>query len=144
MFFKVENSKYGLKDKNGDILIEPIYDEVTEFSDKGLAKVRIGLKWETIDALGNLYLEDKTNTGINQKIVFEEAIKQLEKSDIESAMASFKKSNTDEAILFLHEIFKNMGNIGMKNFYESELKKRLIEQDLDKEYKEKISSFFKQ
>lgn len=144
MFFKGENSKYGLKDKNGYILIEPIYDEVTEFSDKGFAKARVGLKWETIYVRGNLYIEGSTNDSINQRTVFEEAVKHLEEGDIKMAMGTFKKSNSNEAILFLYEIFKNMGNIDMKNFYENELRKRAFSQELDKKYKEKIASFFEE
>lgn len=51
------NSKWGYKDRNGRIIIEPIYDHADKFC-QGLATVMLSGAWQYIDLNGNLTLSD--------------------------------------------------------------------------------------
>lgn len=56
--FSVENNgKWGFKDKNGNIVIECVYDEVTEFNQYGFAGINKDGKWGVIDANKNIILD---------------------------------------------------------------------------------------
>lgn len=56
--FSIErNGKWGFKDKNGNIVIECIYDEVTEFNQYGYAGIKKDDKWGVIDTNSNIILE---------------------------------------------------------------------------------------
>lgn len=52
-----ENGKWGFKDKNGNILVEPKYDKITELSKNGFAGIKIGDKWGIVDKKGNIVIE---------------------------------------------------------------------------------------
>ncbi|MBD0309503.1 MAG: WG repeat-containing protein, partial [Microcoleus sp. T1-bin1] len=47
------NNKWGYMDQNGEIVIEPQFDEAEKFSN-GLVRVRNGWQSHTIDKAGNL------------------------------------------------------------------------------------------
>ena len=56
--FSVENNgKWGFKDKNGDIVIECVYDKVTEFNQYGFAGINKDGKWGVIDANKDIILD---------------------------------------------------------------------------------------
>ncbi len=55
MIFKGENSKYGLKDENGNVLVDPIFDDIQDFSPDGYAKVKLGKKMRSLTKMGILY-----------------------------------------------------------------------------------------
>jgi hypothetical protein len=50
--YQTGNQKLGLLDLNGEWLVEPVFEELWEFSE-GLAAARSGGKWGFIDRLGN-------------------------------------------------------------------------------------------
>ncbi|MCL2859989.1 MAG: WG repeat-containing protein [Oscillospiraceae bacterium] len=54
-----ENGKWGFKDRAGNVVVEPIYDRVTEFNTLGFAGIKIGEKWGSIDFNGNVVVEPK-------------------------------------------------------------------------------------
>jgi hypothetical protein len=51
-----ENSKYGFKDSEGNIIINPIYDYALEFH-QGLATVKLGNKWGYINKEGKKVID---------------------------------------------------------------------------------------
>lgn len=57
LFSVEENGKWGFKNKNGDIIIDCIYDEVTEFNEYGFAGINKDGKWGVIDTDKNIILE---------------------------------------------------------------------------------------
>ena len=57
LFSIEENGKYGFKDKNGNIVVNCIYDEVTEFNEYGFAGIKQDGKWGVIDQNKNIILE---------------------------------------------------------------------------------------
>ncbi|MDW8114786.1 MAG: WG repeat-containing protein, partial [candidate division WOR-3 bacterium] len=61
-FFDKNKRKWGYKDKKGEIVIEPQFDEALNFSE-GLARVKIGGKWGYIDENGTLVIEPKFDDG---------------------------------------------------------------------------------
>ena len=67
LFAVEENGKYGFKDKSGKIVINCIYDEVTEFNNYGFAGIKKDGKWGVIDSNKNIIQEpiyefENTNT----------------------------------------------------------------------------------
>ena len=54
-----ENGKWGFEDRAGNVVVEPIYDRVTEFNELGFAGIKIGEKWGSIDLDGNVVVEPK-------------------------------------------------------------------------------------
>ena len=46
-----QDGKYGYKDENGNVVIQPIYDDAGSFSD-GLTRVKLNGKWGLIDKTG--------------------------------------------------------------------------------------------
>jgi hypothetical protein len=56
--------KRGYKNKYGDIIIEPQFDEAGNFSE-GLARVMIGDRWGYIDRSGNFVIEPKWTRAFN-------------------------------------------------------------------------------
>jgi hypothetical protein len=48
---------WGYSNTNGRIIIDPIYEEVENFS-KGVARVRLNRKWGFIDTEGTQYWDD--------------------------------------------------------------------------------------
>ncbi len=57
LFSVQENGKYGFKDKTGKIVVNCIYDEVTEFNEYGFAGIKQEGKWGVIDQNKNIILE---------------------------------------------------------------------------------------
>ena len=52
-----EKDKWGFKDKNGNIVVKPIYQMVTEFNKYGFAGIKTNEKWGVIDKNGNIIKE---------------------------------------------------------------------------------------
>ena len=57
LFSVQENGKYGFKDKTGKIVVNCVYDEVTEFNEYGFAGIKQDGKWGVIDQNKNIILE---------------------------------------------------------------------------------------
>ena len=57
LFAYQENGKWGFKDKEGNTIIEPIYDMVTECNDYGFAGIKQNDKWGVVDKEGNILVE---------------------------------------------------------------------------------------
>ena len=53
----VQNEKWGFVDKQGNIIIEPKYEMVTEFNEYGFAGIKQDGKWGSIDTQGNIIAE---------------------------------------------------------------------------------------
>lgn len=53
------SGKYGYKDRNGKIIVEPIYDHVGLFNEYGFAAVKKGGKWGVLDKEAKVTLEPK-------------------------------------------------------------------------------------
>lgn len=54
-----QNEKWGFADKQGNIVIEPKYDMVTEFNNYGFASIKENGKWGSIDLQGNVIIQPK-------------------------------------------------------------------------------------
>ena len=52
-----KDGKYGFINENLEIVIDYIYDDVTEFNKKGFAGIKIEQKWGSIDKEGNIIQE---------------------------------------------------------------------------------------
>lgn len=50
----IRNGKWGFIDPDGNVVIKCQYDDVTDFTDEGLADVCINGTWQIIDKTGNL------------------------------------------------------------------------------------------
>lgn len=57
LFSVQSNGKWGFKNKNEEIIINCIYDEVTEFNEYKFAGIKKDGKWGVIDINGNIILE---------------------------------------------------------------------------------------
>lgn len=57
LFAIEENGKWGMTDKYGNIVVECIYDKVTELNEYGFAGIKLGGKWGVIDKNGHVVLE---------------------------------------------------------------------------------------
>ena len=57
LFAFKDETKWGFKNKNGDIIIEPKYELVTEFNEYGFAGIKDNDKWGVIDNQGNIIKE---------------------------------------------------------------------------------------
>ena len=57
LFAFSENGKWGYKDKNDNIVVEPIYDAATEMNEYGFAGIRKNEKWGVINLEGKIILE---------------------------------------------------------------------------------------
>ncbi|MNT29774.1 KWG Leptospira [compost metagenome] len=56
-----ENGKYGYVDKNGNVVVDYIYDDATEENEYGFASVKKNGLWGSIDEKGKVVLEPKYN-----------------------------------------------------------------------------------
>ena len=54
-----ENGKWGFKDKSGSIIVEAIYDRITEINENGYGGIKLDDKWGIIDKEGNIIVEPK-------------------------------------------------------------------------------------
>ena len=58
VFAYTENGKWGLKDKNGQVVVKAQFDMITEQSGNAVG-IKVGNKWGAIDLKGNIILEPK-------------------------------------------------------------------------------------
>ena len=54
---KNEEGKYGFVDRNGNVVVNYIYDDATEQNDYGYASVKLDGKWGAVDSRGNVTVE---------------------------------------------------------------------------------------
>lgn len=54
-----KGSKFGIIDKNGNIIIKPIYDDVTYFAKENIAAVKINSKWGIANSNGTIILNPR-------------------------------------------------------------------------------------
>ena len=57
LFAFSENGKWGYKDREENIIIEPIYDEATELNTQGFAGIKKDNKWGVVNENGKIILE---------------------------------------------------------------------------------------
>ena len=57
LFAYKEINKWGFKDKDGNIVVKPIYDMVTEFNEYGYAGIKSKNKWGSINENGDIIKE---------------------------------------------------------------------------------------
>lgn len=57
LFKSKQNDKYGFVDKNGNVKVDYIYDEVTDQNKDGYAGVKKDGKWGSIDSKGDIVIE---------------------------------------------------------------------------------------
>ena len=57
LFAYKEKNKWGFKDKDGNIVVKPIYDMVTEFNEYGYAGIKSKNKWGSINENGDIIKE---------------------------------------------------------------------------------------
>lgn len=57
LFAIEENGKWGMTDKYGNIVVECIYDKVTELNEYGYAGIKLDGKWGVINKTGQIVLE---------------------------------------------------------------------------------------
>lgn len=57
LFAYKERNKWGFKDKDGNIVVKPIYDMVTEFNEYGYAGIKFKNKWGSINENGDVIKE---------------------------------------------------------------------------------------
>ena len=57
LFAKEKNGKWGFVDKNNDIVIDYIYDKVTDFNEYGYAGIKESGKWGVINSVGEIIVE---------------------------------------------------------------------------------------
>ena len=55
--FEADRMKYGFINHNGDWVIQPQFDSLTDFQDNGLASAKINEKWGAIDSKGNWVIQ---------------------------------------------------------------------------------------
>ena len=55
--FKTEDNKWGYKDKDGNIIIEPSYDMVTELNEYGFAGIYKNSRWGVINSEGEILVQ---------------------------------------------------------------------------------------
>lgn len=70
LFLKKENGKYGFIDKNGNVVVDYIYDDATEQNEYGFAAIKQNGKWGAIDSNGKIVAEPKYNLDQNLLINF--------------------------------------------------------------------------
>ncbi len=70
LFLSKKNGKYGYVDKNGNVVVEYIYDDAGEQNTYGFAAVGKDGKWGCIDKNGNIVQEIKYSLPNNYKIDF--------------------------------------------------------------------------
>ena len=68
-----ENGKYGFKDQNGKVTIEPKYSGAENFSE-GLASVRFNNKWGFIDKTGKVIIPFKYNSDYGSGSKFSQSL----------------------------------------------------------------------
>jgi hypothetical protein len=56
LFYIIQNDKYGYIDKDGNVIIQPLFDQAFDFSE-GYARVVIGKKYGFIDKNGTIAIK---------------------------------------------------------------------------------------
>lgn len=69
IFLKKENGKYGFIDKDGNVIIDCIYDDAKEQNEYGFAAVKKDGKWGAIDTKGNIVCE--TNYDLTDNLLID-------------------------------------------------------------------------
>lgn len=59
LFATQRNGKWGFIDKSGELIIDCIYDEVTEFNEYGYAGIKLDNKWGSLNTSGEVVEEPK-------------------------------------------------------------------------------------
>ena len=70
LFLSKKNGKYGFVDKNGNIVVDYIYDDATEQNQYGYSAVKKGTLWGAIDSKGNVVIQPKYDLDENLLIDF--------------------------------------------------------------------------
>ena len=65
-----EEGKYGFVDRNGNVVVNYIYDDATEQNDYGYASVKLDGKWGAVDSRGNVAVEPTYTVENNTRIEF--------------------------------------------------------------------------
>ena len=70
LFVSKKDDKYGFVDKDGNVVVDYIYDEAQEQNSYGYASIKKDNLWGAIDSKGNVVLEPKYKLGNNLVIDF--------------------------------------------------------------------------
>ena len=70
LFLVKENGKYGYENKDGEKIVDCIYDDATEQNDMGYAAVKKDGLWGSLKSNGSVALEPKVNLDNNLYINF--------------------------------------------------------------------------
>lgn len=70
LFLSKKDGKYGFIDKDGNVVVDYIYDDATEQNSSGYAAVKKDGLWGSIDAKGKVVAEPQYNLDNNEKIDF--------------------------------------------------------------------------
>jgi hypothetical protein len=70
LFVSKKDDKYGFVDKDGNVVVDYIYDEAQEQNSYGYAAVKKGDLWGAIDSEGNVVVEPKYDLENNLVIDF--------------------------------------------------------------------------
>ena len=65
LFADVKNGKWGFIDSNGNVIVDYIYDNVTEFNSYGFAGIKKDGKWGSINDEGKVIIEPTYTLNIN-------------------------------------------------------------------------------
>ncbi len=70
LFLSKKDGKYGFVDKDGNVVVDYIYDDATEQNSSGYAAIKKDGLWGAIDAKGKVVVEPEYNLDNNTKIDF--------------------------------------------------------------------------
>ena len=70
LFLSKKDGKYGFIDKDGNVIVDYIYDDGTEQNASGYAGIKKDGLWGVVDAKGNIIVSPKYNLDKNSKIDF--------------------------------------------------------------------------
>lgn len=70
LFLSKKNGKYGYVDKDGNVVVDYIYDDGTEQNTSGYVAVKKNGLWGSIDTKGNIVIQPEYNLDNNTKIDF--------------------------------------------------------------------------
>ena len=70
LFLSKKDGKFGFVDKEGNVVVDYIYDDATEQNPSGYAGVKKNGLWGAIDVAGDVVIEPKYNLDKNDKVDF--------------------------------------------------------------------------
>ena len=70
LFLSKQNGKYGYVDKDGNVVVDYVYDDATEQNEYGFVAVKQNGLWGSIDKDANIVIEPTYNLDENLKIDF--------------------------------------------------------------------------